>query len=169
LSANVATEPGVGKRIHDRAHPRRKIEQPVFEILSFPPDPGIALTVACIAHFAFSSLHFSFYIRADRQGHWMAPQRQPPTQQIRASCDAAARIFGGICVMQESDTYLAIIDEAQEKCARDAILIFGEVRFGPPTESLRAQLGAVTDLPRLKRMIRSAAKAADWQEILDTP
>ena len=71
--------------------------------------------------------------------------------------------------MQESDTYLAIIDEGQEKSTRDDILIVGEERFGPPTESLKSQLNAVTDLPRLKRMVRRAAKAAGWQEILDTP
>jgi hypothetical protein len=71
--------------------------------------------------------------------------------------------------MHESDTYLAILDEGQEKCARDDILIFGEVRFRPPDESLRAQLNAVTDLPRLERMIRRALKAANWQEILETP
>ena len=71
--------------------------------------------------------------------------------------------------MQESDTYLAIVDEGQEKCARDAILIVGEERLGPPTESVRAQLGTVTDLPRLKRIIRRTAKAASWQEIVDTP
>jgi hypothetical protein len=88
---------------------------------------------------------------------------------LRIRRDAAARIFRGIRVMQESDTYLAIIDEGQEKCARDDILIFGEERFGAPTESVRAQLNAVTDLPRLKRMVRRAAKAASWEEILNTP
>jgi hypothetical protein len=71
--------------------------------------------------------------------------------------------------MQESDTYLAIIDEGQEKRAREDILIVGEERLGPPTESLRAQLNAVTDLPRLTRMVRRAVKAASWQEIVDTP
>jgi hypothetical protein len=71
--------------------------------------------------------------------------------------------------MHESDTYLAILDKGQEKCARDDILIFGEERFGPPDEPLRAQLNLVTDLGRLKRMVRRAAKAAIWQEILDTP
>ena len=82
---------------------------------------------------------------------------------------AAARIFGGIRVMQESDTCLVILDEGQEKGARDDILIVGEERFGSATESVRAQLNAVTDLARLKRMVRRAAKAASWQEILDTP
>jgi hypothetical protein len=88
---------------------------------------------------------------------------------LRIRRDAAARIFRGIRVMQESDTYLAIIDEGQEKCARDDVLIIGEERFGPPTESVKAQLNAVTDLARLKRMVRRAVKAADWHEILDSP
>jgi hypothetical protein len=88
---------------------------------------------------------------------------------LRIRRDVAARIFRGIRVMQESDTYLAIIDEGQEKSTRDDILIFGEERFGAPTESVKAQLNAVTDLPRLKRMVRRAAKAANWEEILNTP
>ena len=71
--------------------------------------------------------------------------------------------------MQESDTYLAILDEGQERCARDDILIVGEARLGAPPESARSQVNAVTDLSRLKRMVRSAATAATWQEILDTP
>jgi hypothetical protein len=46
---------------------------------------------------------------------------------LRVSRDAAARIFRGVRVMQESDTYLAILDEGQEKCARDDILGIKEV------------------------------------------
>ena len=71
--------------------------------------------------------------------------------------------------MQESDTYLMILDEGQEKATREDILLVGEERLGPPDESIRTQLNAITDLPRLKRMVRRAVKAADWQEILDTP
>jgi hypothetical protein len=71
--------------------------------------------------------------------------------------------------MQESDSYLAIFDEGQVKGARDDIRIIGEERFGAPTESVRAQLSAVTDLPRLKRMVRRAVKAESWEEILNTP
>jgi hypothetical protein len=88
---------------------------------------------------------------------------------LRVRRDVAARIFRGVRAMQESDTYLAILDEGQEKATREDILIFGEERLGPPEESLRAQLNAITDLPRLKRMVRRAAKAANWQEILETP
>jgi hypothetical protein len=71
--------------------------------------------------------------------------------------------------MHESDTYLAILDEGQEKFAREAILLFGEERFGPPGESVKARLDTVTDLDRLRRMVRRAAKAASWQEVLEMP
>ena len=71
--------------------------------------------------------------------------------------------------MHESDTYLAILEEGEEKATRESILLFGEERLGAPGESIKAQLSNVTDLVRLKRMVRRAAKAARWQEILDTP
>ncbi len=71
--------------------------------------------------------------------------------------------------MHESDTYRAILDEGQEKATRENILVFGEERLGAPDESVKSLLGSVTDLARLKRMVRRAAKAATWQEILDTP
>jgi hypothetical protein len=34
--------------------------------------------------------------------------------------------------MQESDTYLMILDEGQQKATREGILVIGEDRFGPP-------------------------------------
>jgi len=87
---------------------------------------------------------------------------------LRVRRDAAMRIFRGVHAMQESDTFLMILDEGQEKCARDDVMIVGEERLGPPDESFRTQLRAVTDLARLKRMVRRAVKAANWQEILET-
>ncbi len=71
--------------------------------------------------------------------------------------------------MQESDTYLAIVDEGQEKASKKAILLVGQARFGPAEQSVKDQLSHVADLERLERMITRAATAASWQEILDTP
>jgi hypothetical protein len=88
---------------------------------------------------------------------------------LRVRRDVAARIFRGVRVMHESDTYLAILDEGQEKARRKDILIVGEERIGPAEETIKAQLNAITDLDHLERMVRRAAKAATWQEILDTP
>jgi uncharacterized SAM-binding protein YcdF (DUF218 family) len=88
---------------------------------------------------------------------------------LRLRRDAAARIFRGFRAMQETDTYLAILDEGQEKATRENILEFCEARLGPADESIRALFSNVTDLARLKRMVRRAAIAGSWQEILDTP
>ena len=88
---------------------------------------------------------------------------------LRLRRDGAARIFRGVRAMHESDTYLAILDEGQEKATRENILAFCEERLGMPDESIKVQFSNVTDLDRLKRMVRRAAKAAGWQEILDTP
>jgi len=75
--------------------------------------------------------------------------------------------------MQESDTYLAILEEGEEKgqakATREDILAFGEERLGAPDESIKERLSNTTDLARLKRMVRRAAKATSWPEILETP
>jgi hypothetical protein len=70
--------------------------------------------------------------------------------------------------MQESDTYLMILDEGQEKRARKDILLVGEKRLGAPDQSVKAQLDAITDLERLDRMMLQTVTAKSWQEIVDT-
>ncbi len=71
--------------------------------------------------------------------------------------------------MEESDAYLMILDQGQERGFRETILMLGEDQFGPPDAAVRAGLLNITDLDRLKRLIRQTPKAASWQEILDTP
>src|SRR5438552_2738463 len=88
---------------------------------------------------------------------------------LRVRRDVAVRIFRGVRAMQESDTYLMILDEGKEKQAKKDILLVGEEQLGPPGESVKVHLEGITDLERLDRMIRRAVKAASWQEILDTP
>jgi hypothetical protein len=56
---------------------------------------------------------------------------------LRVRRDVAARIFRGVRAMHESDTFLAILDEGQEKFAKKALLSFGEKRLGSPAESVR--------------------------------
>ncbi len=88
---------------------------------------------------------------------------------LRVRRDVAVKIFRGVRMMEESDTYLMILDQGQEKCARDDILIVGEARLGSPDESIRTRLDTITDLPRLKRMLLQAVTAATWEEIIETP
>jgi hypothetical protein len=72
-------------------------------------------------------------------------------------------------MMEESDTYLMILGQGQEKRARKDILLVGEKRLGAPDESVKTRLDAITDLDRLDRMLLGAVTSASWQEILDTP
>ena len=87
---------------------------------------------------------------------------------LRLRRDAAARIFRGVRAMHESDTYLAILDEGQEKHARKAVLLVGQERCGSPSEEVKRRIENITDLERLDRMLRRAVKAANWDEILET-
>ena len=72
-------------------------------------------------------------------------------------------------MMEESDTYLMIVEEGGERTTRELILGLGEDRLGPADESVIAQVHSVTDLARLKRMALLAPKVASWQHLLETP
>lgn len=76
-------------------------------------------------------------------------------------------------MLEESDTYLMILEQGEErgeeKARREAILLVGEERVGRADEPVRTQLANISDAERLVRMLRRAAKADTWQEILDTP
>ena len=67
------------------------------------------------------------------------------------------------------DNRRVVLDEGQAKALREHILVVGEERFGAIEEGVPAQLANISDLDRLKRMHRRAVKAANWQEILQTP
>jgi hypothetical protein len=88
---------------------------------------------------------------------------------LRVRRNVALRIFRGVHMLEESDTYLMILEQGEEKTRRGDILLVGEARLGPPDDAVREKLANVTDLERLKRMLLATATAAKWQEILDTP
>jgi hypothetical protein len=72
-------------------------------------------------------------------------------------------------MLEESDTYLMILEQGEERARRRDILLVGEARLGSADEAVRSQLANVSDPERLKWLIQKAATAANWQEILDTP
>jgi hypothetical protein len=91
---------------------------------------------------------------------------------LRVRRQVARNIFRGARAMQESDTYLAIVDEGREAELKGCILLLAEPRFGPPGEATTAQLNAITeDVPRLRRLFRRLADGTvtSWQDLLDTP
>jgi hypothetical protein len=52
---------------------------------------------------------------------------------LRVRRDAAARIFRGVPLMQESDTCLMILEQGQEKQAKKSVLLLGEKNSARPT------------------------------------
>ncbi len=88
---------------------------------------------------------------------------------LRVSRKVALRIFRGVPMLEESDTYLMILEKGEEQATRRGILLVGEERLGAADEPVRGQLASITDAERLVRMLRRAATAANWREILDTP
>lgn len=71
--------------------------------------------------------------------------------------------------MQESDTYLAILEEGEEKHARKAVILVGKERCGSLPDEIKSRLENIRDLERLDRMLHRAITAANWDEILETP
>jgi hypothetical protein len=80
-----------------------------------------------------------------------------------------AQIFRGVSTLEESDTYLAIIDEGPEKQVKEDILELGKQRFGAAEEIHVSTLHAVSDLERLHRLPRRILDSSSWQDLLDTP
>lgn len=71
-------------------------------------------------------------------------------------------------MMEESDTYLAILEEGETKGLRKAILRAGEARFGTPEPSIKSQFEAVSDMERLGRMMDSVVTGGGWREVIET-
>jgi hypothetical protein len=88
---------------------------------------------------------------------------------LRVESDTADRVFGGVPAMQESTTYLKILEQGRETQVKKDILLVGEERLGAPEEAVKTHLEAIRDLEHLDRMLRRAARAASWPEILETP
>jgi hypothetical protein len=87
---------------------------------------------------------------------------------LRLRRNAVTRLFQGVRAMEDSDTYLAILDEGQERYAKKAVLLVGQERCGAPSDEAKSRIANITDLERLDRMLRRAVNAANWNEILET-
>lgn len=109
-------------------------------------------------------------------------QNEAPAEQVRELLTAsyilsglrvhrpvARRLFRGVRAMQDSDTFMEILEEGQLKQAKKDLLRFGRSRLGPPDETTLAAVSALEDLERLDRMIDRAGSVASWQELLNIP
>lgn len=105
-------------------------------------------------------------VSADEAGKLLA--RALLLAGLRVRRNAAFEIFRGVNMMEESDTYLAILEEGETKGLRKAILRAGEARFGAPEPSIKSKLDSVNDIERLGRMMDCVVTGASWREVVET-
>jgi predicted transposase YdaD len=108
--------------------------------------------------------------------------------------DVVSKLLEGVQNMQESTTYQAILREGRNEGliegrnegliegrnegliegrvseARRLLFLQGEIRFGPPDESIRHDIEAIRDVERLERISKRLLDASirDWQGLLGT-
>ncbi|HEX7376174.1 MAG TPA: hypothetical protein VF278_03635 [Pirellulales bacterium] len=70
-------------------------------------------------------------------------------------------------MLEESDTYLMILEQGEERATRRDILLVGEARLGAADEAIKNRLANIKDSERLARMVQKAATALTWEEILE--
>ena len=86
---------------------------------------------------------------------------------LRVSRNVALKIFRGVSMLEESDTYLMILEQGEERATRRAILLVGEARLGAADEAVKNRLADIKDAERLTRMVQKAATASTWEEIFE--
>jgi hypothetical protein len=88
---------------------------------------------------------------------------------LRVPRQRAWSLFRGVQGMEESDTYLAILDEGALKYARKVILRLGQRKFGPPSDDVVTAVKGIEALDRLDRLIEGYTEVSSWQELLLLP
>ena len=79
----------------------------------------------------------------------------------------AKTLFRGVQGMEESSTYLAILDEGALKQARKMVLQLGQEKLGPPNDDVVTAVQGIEDLERLERLNKDCTKVSSWQELLN--
>jgi hypothetical protein len=74
---------------------------------------------------------------------------------------------------EDSTTYQMILKKGVAQGAlqgaRAALLAVGAARCGQPPADTEAAVNAISDIERLRRMMRTAANATTWAEVMATP
>jgi hypothetical protein len=74
-----------------------------------------------------------------------------------------------LSVEKDSLTYQFLYEHGALKGVGTSLLRQGEIKFGAPTEKMRASIKEEEDLSRLIRMCVCLLTATSWDEVLDTP
>jgi len=88
---------------------------------------------------------------------------------LRVPRTRAKTLFRGVQGMQESDTYLAILDEGRLDEVRKLVLQLGQRKFGPASDDVVTAVKGIEDLERLERLHARLLDVSSWQELLQVP
>jgi predicted transposase YdaD len=86
---------------------------------------------------------------------------------LRITKEEAFQLFRGAKAMQESTTYQAILEEGRVDHARKMVLRLGTRQFGPPQESVKAQLAAIANVQRLDEMVDKVPSVSSWEKLFE--
>lgn len=88
---------------------------------------------------------------------------------LRIGRHLVQRAFEEAGAMEESDTYMELIERGQLKEAKRIVLRAGQKRFGPPPEGARAAVEGTTDIEWLERLNDRILDVSSWRELLESP
>jgi len=85
---------------------------------------------------------------------------------MHSNLDTLRSTFQGALSMIESSAFQLIEDLANERLLREILLEQGTAKYGPPTDEQAAQLAAIQNLPRLRRLTLRFVKVNSWEALL---
>jgi predicted transposase YdaD len=93
---------------------------------------------------------------------------------LRFRWDLIEDWFRGITAMRQSSAYEHFVSEGRAigrkeghlEEARETLLRLGQIRFGPPDQTIEDALESVTDLKLLKSLLDRVITATDWSELV---
>ena len=82
-------------------------------------------------------------------------------------------VLQGVLTMEESTTYREILAKGAQAGAlaeaKKTLLLLGRERFGRASARVKQTIEAISDLERLEHLELQVLKAANWEELLETP
>lgn len=93
---------------------------------------------------------------------------------LRYEAGLVSRALEGVLDMEESTTYQAILQKGKEegkqegalKHTQELLVQIGTRSLGSPSDTVKGQIEAITDLKRLDALVLQAPMAKSWEELL---
>ena len=85
---------------------------------------------------------------------------------LRVPSEVAHQLFAGVRNMEESSTFVAIMEKGAVREARKMILRLGTNKFGLPDQATQVIIGGITELGHLEDLLQRLMEVNSWSELL---